>query len=100
MLGITPSGRAEPRQLARLAALRRSAELASALVDGPLDDPELSSLSRQKAALTALDATFPIQTAELTVELPGEAEGVASMGWQELQQLAAVLLRDDPSLDS
>lgn len=90
LLGVGPSGRAEPRQLARLAALRRSAELASALVDAPLDDKSLGTVERQTAVLRALDATFPLLKAEFTVDVPADGN-IGSLGWQDLQALAGRL---------
>lgn len=95
LLGIGPSGRADPRAIARVAALRRSGELARAIVDGPLDDGELGSLARQTAALRAIDATFPLQTASLELELPADGAGVQGLGWSDLQVLAARLLSPD-----
>ena len=60
MLGISAAGTANPRQLARLKALERSEELAEALVNGPLDDPDLGSVQRQLAAGRIIDAVFPL----------------------------------------
>jgi hypothetical protein len=92
LLGIGSRASANPRQLARLAALERAEELANALVHGPLDDVDLGSLERQRAAVTALEQTFPLQAMTVEVELPAEASGVAAMGWEEMQQLAARLV--------
>jgi len=73
-----------------LRAQARADEAAAALVDAPLDDPDLSTLARQRAVLAMLDATYPIQTASVEVEIP--ADGVAGLGWQDMQALAARLL--------
>jgi hypothetical protein len=67
---------------------------AQKLVSGPLDDPKLGAIERQIAAARALDATFPLQQATLEVELPADAAGIQSLGWQEMQQLAARLLTE------
>jgi hypothetical protein len=92
LLGIPASGRANPRQLARLKALQRSEELAEALVDGPLDDPDLGSMQRQLAAARVVDATFPLAEATVEVELPATAEGVTALSWDQMKVLAARLL--------
>jgi hypothetical protein len=95
LLGVGPARVAQPRQIARLRAQERAEELAEALVDGPLDDAELGSLARQAAVIRALDATFPLQTATVELELPAEPEAMGSMSWQDMQALAARLL-DEP----
>lgn len=92
MLGIGPARVGNPRSHARIAALERAEELAEALVNAPLDDPSLGTIERQRAALAALDATFPLQQATLELELPADPDEVASMGWEQMQQLAAKLL--------
>jgi hypothetical protein len=92
LLGIGAAGRGSPRAIARQAALRRSFELAAAIVDGPLDDPELGSIARQAAAIRAVDATFPLQSASLEIELPASAGDVQGLSWQDLQALAGRLL--------
>jgi hypothetical protein len=73
-------------------ALERAEELARAIVEGPLDDPELASVERQLAAIRALDATYPQAQTSIEVELPADEAGIEAMGWQEMQQLAARLL--------
>jgi len=88
LLGISASRAVEPRAAARIRAALRADELAAAIVDGPLDDPKLSSVERQRAMLSALDATYPLQTAELSVEL-SDPEG---MDWPTMQRLAVSLL--------
>ena len=94
MLGIGPKTAANPRQIARMVAQERAEELAKALVDGPLDARDLNAVERQLAVIRALDATFPIQTATLEVELPANPDAVQGMGWQELQALAARMLEE------
>jgi hypothetical protein len=91
LLGIPASGRGNPRQLARLKALERSEELAEALVDGPLDDPDLSSVQKHLAAARVLDAVFPLTEVSAEIELPATPDEVEAMGWREMQQLAARL---------
>lgn len=88
VLGINARRSLDPRSAARLRASLKATQLAKAIVDGPLEDPSLSSAERQKAALAALDATFPLQTvtAELSLSDP---EG---MDWKSMQRLAGQLL--------
>lgn len=81
-----------PRLAAREAAIRRSDAVVRALVDDPLDDDKLSTMQRQKAVLEMLDATFPLAQVSTEIEIPATAEGVAQLGWVELQQLAARVL--------
>jgi hypothetical protein len=93
----TPKKCVLPRRLDRgpifsSIALERAEELANALVHGLLDDVDLSSLERQRAAVTALEQTFPLQAMTVEVELPAEASSVAAMGWEEMQQLAGRVL--------
>ena len=95
LLGIGARRAGDPRQHARLAALERADEIAAALL-APLDDDELGSMSKQVAATKILDATFPIQTVEVEVTLPGSADEVGSLSWQQMQQLAAQLLGTQP----
>lgn len=92
LLGIGTSRVGNPRQIARLRALGRVEEIASALIDAPLDDAELGTVERQQAVLRALDATFPLQAMTVEVELPASAEGVQGMGWESMQRLASTLL--------
>jgi hypothetical protein len=92
LLGIGPRTAANPRALARLAAQERAEEIAAALVDGPLDARDITALERQTAVIRALDATYPLQSATFEVEIPADAEAVASLGWGEMQALAARLL--------
>jgi hypothetical protein len=95
LLGVPVSGRANPRHLARLKALERSEELAEALVDGPLDDPDLNSVQRQLAAGRIVDATFPLAETTVEIELPATASEVEAMSWPQMQALAARLLGSD-----
>jgi hypothetical protein len=92
LLGIGANRIANPRQMARLAAQERAEEIAKALVDGPLDDTDLATIERQLAVIRALDATYPLQSMSVEVELPTNGEGVLGMGWQDMQQLASRLL--------
>lgn len=71
-----------------MAAQRRADDFARAIVDDPLDDPELSSTGRQRAAIAAVELLYPQVSASLQVELPEDADGVRALGWAELQQLA------------
>jgi len=87
LLGIGARRSADPRQIARIHALSRAEEVAESLLS-PLDDPELSSLKRQLAAVRILDAVAPHQTASLEVSLPLDPEGVEGLGWAEMQALA------------
>jgi hypothetical protein len=91
LLGIGPSRVANPRALARLAAQERAEDIAAALL-APLDDRKLSSLEAQGAARTILGETFPLSTATIELDLPSDAEQVGSMGWADMQALAARLL--------
>jgi hypothetical protein len=91
-LGISARRVGDPRQHARVRALERADALAAALVDGPLDAEGLTALERQRAALTALDATFPIATASVTLEVPETEADAAGMGWAEMRELASRLL--------
>jgi hypothetical protein len=91
LLGISGIRTANPRQIARVAALERAETLAEALL-APLDDIDLGSLARQRAAVTVLDATFPIQTTQVEVEIPADSDGVEALGWEQMQALAARLL--------
>lgn len=91
LLGIGPARAANPRQIARVQAMARAERLAEALL-APLDDDDLSSLAQQRAAVTVLDATFPLQQATVELELPAEEAGVQALGWEQMQALAARLL--------
>lgn len=93
LLAISPGRAADPRQMARMAAQGRADEIATALL-APLDDEDLSSLAQQRSAVTILDSLWPQETVQLTVEMPADAAGVQALGWAEMQQLAAQLLRD------
>ena len=94
LLGIGAHRSGDPRQIARVAALARAESLADALL-APLDDDELGSLARQRAAVVALDATFPLATASIEVSLPVDEASVSTLSWQEMQVLAARLLDQD-----
>jgi len=90
-LGITGRRAAQPVQAARIRAQIRADDYARAVVDEPLDDPDLGTIPRQQAAIRALELLYPQVTAHLEVGLPEEADGVSAMGWQEMQALAAQL---------
>lgn len=90
-LGIGPNRVGNPREHARIQAMARAERLAEALL-APLDDEALSSLAQQRAAVTVLDATFPLQQATVELELPAEEAGVQALGWEQMQALAARLL--------
>lgn len=90
-LGIGPRTAANPRALARMAAQERAEEVAAALL-APLDDRKLGSLELQAAARTILGETFPLASTTIELDLPADAEGVGSMGWADMQALAARLL--------
>ena len=92
LLGIGPSRAGNPRSHARLLALERAEELAQALVTGPLDDPSLGAVERQAAAIRALDATYPLASTSLEIELPADAGEVGAMSWADMQRLAARML--------
>jgi len=98
VLGIGARRSGDPRQVARVRAVARSLDLATALVDGPLDDPELGTIERQQAVVRMLGETFPLATVSASVELPGDAADVPSMGWQAMQALGAQL-EEDPQSD-
>jgi hypothetical protein len=80
-----------PRKAAREAAIQRSERIVRALVDEPLDDPELSTMQRQKAVLGMLDAVFPLAQVTAEIELPADADAIEGMGWQDMQRLALQL---------
>jgi hypothetical protein len=90
LLGIGPSGRANPRALARLKALERSEELAEAIL-APLDDPDLGTVQRHLSALRVVDAVFPLAEATVELEIPADPE---AMGWADMQRLARLLSLD------
>lgn len=62
------------------------------MIDGPLDDPQIGTLARQRALLAALDSLYPKVTASVEVGLPDEPDGVPQMGWEAMSQLAGSLL--------
>src|SRR5262249_49924516 len=78
LLGIGARRSADPRQVARVAALDRADEIAAAMLS-PLDDEGLGSMARQTAAVRILDATFPLATLAVAVELPSDEQGVSAM---------------------
>lgn len=77
-LGISTRRAAQPVQLARLRAQERAEAFAHAIVDAPLDDPELGSVARQRAAIAAVELLYPQVTAQLEVELPNSEEDARS----------------------
>jgi len=92
LLGIGPSRAGNPRSHARLAALERAELLAEAIVIAPLDDASLGTIERQRAALAALDATFPLQRVDVELELPASPDEAEGLSWEAMQRLAAQLL--------
>lgn len=91
LLGIGANRVGSARQRARLEAAARAADVAEALL-APLDDSDLGAMARQAAAVKILDATEPIQTAQIEVEIPADESGVQGLSWQQMQALAAKLL--------
>ena len=91
-LGITARRAAQPLQQARIAAQMRALDYAEAIVNKPLDDPELGSIARQTAAIRALELLYPQVTASLDLTMPDEPEQLGAMGWQDMQALATRLL--------
>jgi hypothetical protein len=91
LLGIGARSNGSPRALARLAAAERADEIAAALL-APLDARGLAPLDLQRAAVVILGETFPQSTASVEIELPAQGADVASMGWADMQALAARLL--------
>jgi hypothetical protein len=81
-----------PRRAAKAAAIRRTDAIVRALVDDPLDDPDLGTIPRQRAVIGMLDAVFPLATVTAEIELPTDPDAVESMGWSEMQALAARML--------
>lgn len=93
-LGISARRAAQPLQAARVAAQANAEAYATAIVTAPLEDESLSTVARQQAAIRALELLYPQVTASMEVSMPDEAEGVAQMGWQEMQALAARLTEE------
>jgi hypothetical protein len=73
------------------AAQARAGDFARAIVDEPLDDPNLRSLDRQRAAIAAVELIFPQQTLE--VQIPTSDEELDELDWFELQELASKYLQ-------
>jgi hypothetical protein len=92
LLGVSARRAASPAQASRLRAQLRADEIASAVIDGPLDDENLGTLARQRAMLAALDSLYPKVTASVEMGLPDEPEGVSEMGWEAMSRLASSLL--------
>jgi hypothetical protein len=93
LLGIGANRVGTARQRARVQAAARAADVAEALL-APLDDEQLGSMLKQAAAVKILDATEPLQTSTVEVELPAEGAGIEALSWVEMQALAAKLLED------
>jgi hypothetical protein len=87
LLGVGPRRSLDPRAAMRIRAAQRAQDLALAVVDGPLD-ADLGPLDKQRAALAAVDATFPLVTASLTLEIPDDPD---DMDWQSMQRIALSL---------
>lgn len=79
-------------------AAARAEDVAEALL-APLDDRKLGAMDRQRAATVILGETFPLASATVEVELPASVEDVGSLGWRDLQALAARVLDAGPDLD-
>lgn len=94
-LGISARRAATPVQAARIRAQLRADDYATAIVDRPLDDPDLSTIARQRAAIDAIELLFPKTTTTLELELPSEPDEVRQMSWQDMQGLASRLLEDE-----
>src|SRR5262249_58147593 len=73
LLAIGSKRAGDPRQIARVRAVARSLDLATALVDGPLDDPELGTIERQQAVVRMLGQNFPPATVSPSVQLTAQA---------------------------
>jgi len=91
-LGISARRASQPLQQARIAAQARALDYAAAIVDKPLDDPDLGTIPRQQAAIRALELLYPQVTAHLDMTLPDEPEQLGAMGWQDMQAMASRLL--------
>ena len=91
-LGISARRAAQPLQASRMAAQMRANEVATALIDAPLDDPDVGTIPRQQAMIRALELLYPQVTASLDLTMPDDAEQLPSMGWQDMQALATRLL--------
>jgi hypothetical protein len=73
-------------------AQERADDYARAVVDAPLDDPELGSVQRQQAAIRALELLYPQVTASVEVDLPEQPDMLRDLGWEQLDQLARTYL--------
>lgn len=91
-LGISARRASQPLAAARIRAQTRADDYAKAVVDAPLDDPELGSVARQTAAIKALELLYPQVHASLDMTLPDEPEQLGAMSWQGMQALAQRLL--------
>lgn len=89
MLGIGSGRTNDPRAAARIRAALRADDLAKAVVDGPLD-ADLKPLDRQRAALAAIDATYPLQTVTAELSLSADTD-VDAMDWATMQRIALSL---------
>jgi hypothetical protein len=87
LLGVSASRAADPRVAARLRAALRADDLARAVIDGPLD-ADIGAIERQRAALAAIDATFPLQAATVELSLSDPED----MSWENMKRLAVSLL--------
>ena len=93
ILGVGPNRVGSARQRARVQAAARAEQVAEALL-APLDDEALSSMLKQAAAVKILDATEPLQSSTIELELPAEEGQIQALGWEQMQALAARLLAD------
>ena len=90
-LGISTRRAAQPLQAARVRAQMRADAVAAALVDDVLDG-DLKPEVRHRAMVETTKLLYPQVTAQLEVDVPEDEDGVRSLTWEQLQQLAAAHL--------
>ena len=71
----------------------RADDYAEAIAHAPLD-ADIGPVAKQRAAIDALELLYPQATLKLEVDAPQDEQGVAALGWAEMQALAASLLED------
>jgi hypothetical protein len=91
-LGISSRTAAQPLQQSRMAAQMRAQEVAAALIDRPLDDPDVGTIPRQRAMIRAMELLYPQVHATLDMSMPEDASELGTMGWQEMQAMAQRLV--------
>lgn len=89
VLGVGARRASQPLQAARVAAQMRAADIAAALVDAPLDDPDMKPAERHRAVVETAKLLYPQVTAQLEVDMPEDEDGVRALSWADLQALAA-----------